>query len=120
MEFRSLHKYLIFSDISILISFRLKKNNSFFREMIIKEKYSFVFLASDLILLQLKNFLTQVFFYGFHKVQSPFYQLLTIYVFDDKNSFYTPIMHVLIDPKEEAGYDFLFNELTKILLRPEL
>ena len=68
------------------------------------------------MLSHLKNPLCQFFIDGYHKVPNPFYQLLTIYYFDDKNNFYTPIFHILMDSKEEAAYDILYRELDKILV----
>ena len=61
--------------------------------------------------------LDQVFIDRYFKVPKPFYQLITIYIFDKKHSFYCSVnvINVLISSEEEAWYNKVFNHIYNII-----
>ena len=113
--FKEAHKEIKLSDIGLLKKARTKEQGSFFKKFVINEKFQICLFSSDLMLQHLKKNISQLFIDGHFKIPKLFYQLVTIYMYDDSIDFYSPCIFALIDFKKEIYYNSMYIEIKNLL-----
>ena len=103
------------SDFELLRGSKTLKQEIFFRKIIIDEKHVIAYLASDLMIKRFSIKGAQAFIDGYFKVPNPFYQLVTIYIYEQNQNFYGPAMFMLLDSKEEKCYKTALFNLKNLL-----